>query len=60
MSQTVVEGWKDERWSWRSPGTVPCFTRGKRSGMASEIQTVTLAGQAFEIGERSEFEPLRA
>ena len=28
--------------------------------MASEIQTVTLAGQAFEIGERSEFEPLQA
>ena len=28
--------------------------------MASEIQTVTLAGQAFEIGERSEFEPLPA
>jgi len=28
--------------------------------MTSEIQTVTLAGQPFEIGERSEFEPLQA
>jgi hypothetical protein len=28
--------------------------------MASELQTATLAGQAFEIGERSEFEPLQA
>ena len=33
---------------------------GKNCGMASEIQTVTMAGQAFQIGERSEFEPLQA
>ena len=37
------------------------FTSGKRLlGMASEVQTVTLAGQALEIGERSQFEPLHA
>ena len=28
--------------------------------MASELRTVSQAGQAFEIGERPEFEPLRA
>jgi hypothetical protein len=63
LARRAARGWPDgkgDRHHKRSWLHRDVLHERKNCGMASEIQTATLAGQAFPIGERSEFEPLQA
>jgi len=42
-------GWKGQRSSWRRSDTETDFAMNKRRRMASDVQTLTLAGKTFDV-----------